>query len=284
MLFDIFSCSSCLVYFQLNQCFQEYASFYFKRWRQEEQGEDVDCIVRCFWKDTEVKGCQSPFDPISHLWQYFSCPHQNYGKPFTLGIAGRSLTTSFECLEVWNRGTLPQWSSYQKSRGPSGPDFYLTALRAWLTSSFMPTSLRPCDPCKGDHHLHIYDTLIHVSMMYGSMIYVSTMHISMMHTSLMHICMMHLSIMHIFMMHVSIICIHEAYFQDAYIHDAYIHDACIHDAYIHDACIHHAYIYDPWSWCMCVWCTYGSDSPGRGFWPKYGIFLKKVEHSCNKTW
>ena len=33
-----------------------------------------------------------------------------------------------------------------------------------------------------------------------------------------------------------------------------------------------------------VWATYGSDSPGRGFWPKCGIFLKKVEPSCNQTW
>ena len=29
--------------------------------------------------------------------------------------------------------------------------------------------------------------------------------------------------------------------------------------------------------------AYGSDSPGRGFWPKCGIFLKKVEPSCDQT-
>ena len=29
--------------------------------------------------------------------------------------------------------------------------------------------------------------------------------------------------------------------------------------------------------------TYGSDSPGREFWPKCGPFLKKVEPSCDET-
>ena len=29
--------------------------------------------------------------------------------------------------------------------------------------------------------------------------------------------------------------------------------------------------------------TYGSDSPGRNFWPKCGPFLKKVEPSCDQT-
>ena len=29
--------------------------------------------------------------------------------------------------------------------------------------------------------------------------------------------------------------------------------------------------------------TYGSDSPGREFWPKCGPFLKKVEPSCDQT-
>ena len=31
-------------------------------------------------------------------------------------------------------------------------------------------------------------------------------------------------------------------------------------------------------------CPYGSDSPGREFWPKCGPFLKKVEPSCDQTW
>ena len=32
--------------------------------------------------------------------------------------------------------------------------------------------------------------------------------------------------------------------------------------------------------------TYGSDSPGQEFWPKFGPFLKKkkVEPSCDQTW
>ena len=30
-------------------------------------------------------------------------------------------------------------------------------------------------------------------------------------------------------------------------------------------------------------CVYGSDSPGREFWPKCGTFLKKVEPSCDQT-
>ena len=29
---------------------------------------------------------------------------------------------------------------------------------------------------------------------------------------------------------------------------------------------------------------YGSDSPGREFWPKCVTFLKKVEPSCDQTW
>ena len=29
--------------------------------------------------------------------------------------------------------------------------------------------------------------------------------------------------------------------------------------------------------------AYGSDSPGREFWPKCGPFLKKVEPSCDQT-
>ena len=36
----------------------------------------------------------------------------------------------------------------------------------------------------------------------------------------------------------------------------------------------------------CSWVTltsYGSDSPGREFWPKCGPFLKKVEPSCDQT-
>ena len=30
--------------------------------------------------------------------------------------------------------------------------------------------------------------------------------------------------------------------------------------------------------------SYGSDSPGREFWPNCGPFLKKVEPSCDQTW
>ena len=40
----------------------------------------------------------------------------------------------------------------------------------------------------------------------------------------------------------------------------------------------------PWTSAF-LWCyPYGSDSPGREFWPKCGPFLKKLEPSCDQTW
>ena len=95
-----------------------------------------------------------------------------------------------------------------------------------------PSSIRVAGTCIRDSDCCIHKswTMMHVSMMHVSMMHVSLMHVSLMHVSLMHVSMMHISAMHISAMHVFL---------------------------MHGMHISTMHIYpDPWSWYMCLWCTY----------------------------
>ena len=49
----------------------------------------------------------------------------------------------------------------------SGPDFKLAVLRARLTSSFVPSALRPCDQGKGDVTLCIALCTVHSASLWN---------------------------------------------------------------------------------------------------------------------